>query len=91
MWPAHQGLKPLATNARPPGDGPRRLTLDTEYGVKGRRAGACGSGERSALGSGGAVDDGSAAQAEACGSGERSAPGSSGAVDDGSAAQAEAW
>jgi hypothetical protein len=42
----HQGLKPLATSARPPGED------------------RAGSGERSAEGSSGAVDDGSAAQAD---------------------------
>jgi hypothetical protein len=48
--PAHQGLKPLAVNARPPGED---------------RAGRFrGSGEKSAEGSSGAVGDGSAAQAD---------------------------
>jgi hypothetical protein len=92
MGPAHQGLKPLATNARPPGEGPRRLTLDTrrgslrdrgcaaphvtldtEYGVKGRRASACGSEERTARSSGeaGALREVFARQ------GERTLPGTS--------------
>jgi hypothetical protein len=63
MWPAHQGLKPLATNARPPGE---ERTLGA-LPAKTAQAEACGSGEKSAPGSRDPVDDGSAAQAEAQG------------------------
>jgi hypothetical protein len=70
----------LMARPRRAGEAPRRLTLDTEYGVKGRRAGACGAEEWVPhLFRGGGVEsarDGSeerAAQAKACGSGERTA------------------